>query len=214
MSTELYKEDSQAKEFKDAKINGTQVVVATHVGPVDSIDSTSVFNKWKIGSNDMGLFLLLYFEENPTEEYLYNYLGMTIEIGGRLSGYISMARANNIYESTFTVNMENYFDDYDYALFSFYAAMMQEIYLKVYDYTSYDYDGYMESYAEDQYLSFSSYLPSESFNVHAISWQMWVLIGIGLILLGGSTPFLGPIIFSLMGNSGGGGKSGGYRHTK
>lgn len=216
-SKNLDQKDSQVQAFRDQKLNGTQLVVATHLGEPDSIDTTAIFDKWKIGSNDLGFLIMLYFEESPTEAYLFNYLGMTWEISDTLSGYISMTRVEQIYQATWnsSATQNNHPGDYDYWLADFYVGVLKEIYLEVYGYTSFADDDIMEAYENDQYESFYAYLPDESFNIHAIPWYVYVLGVIILILILSGRWWYVLIFFRVPGsNRGGGGRSGGYRYTK
>src|SRR5690606_35228421 len=48
---ELY-EDSNDQSILSS-IRGSQVVVLTHVGDTNEINSTKIFNQWGIGNNDM-----------------------------------------------------------------------------------------------------------------------------------------------------------------
>lgn len=215
-SKDLDKVDSQTKEYRDQKLNGLQFVVATYLGEPDSVDTTAVFNKWKIGTNDLGFLILLYFEKSATEEYTFNHLGMTWEISDTLSSYIPMIRVEQIYQATWNspATQQNHPGDYDYWLADFYVGVLKEIYLEVYDYASVDDVGIMEAYENDQYVSFYKYLPSESFNIHAVAWYYYVLGVIVLILILSGRWWV-VLFFNFPGrNSGGGGRSGGYRYTR
>lgn len=217
-SKELDLVDSQTKEYRDNRINGTQVVVATYLGEPDSVDTTEIYNNWKIGNNDLGFLLFVYFEASNTEEYAFNYLGMTWEIGDNLSSYISMTRVEQIYQETWNSPsvQTNHPGDYDYWLTAFYVGILQEIYLKVYEYTSFAYTVIMDNYEENQYNSYFNSFPKGNNITYNFPWYVWVIIAIiGLILiLSGKWWYL--LFFISPGSShhGGGGSSGGYRYTK
>ncbi|MFA5442652.1 MAG: hypothetical protein WC286_02050 [Bacilli bacterium] len=89
-SEELY-EDSQEQEYKDQGINGAQVVIATYVGQVGDFSTTELFNSWGIGENNMGILLVLFFQEGESE-YEYVYQETVYELGLGMMGYISAFR--------------------------------------------------------------------------------------------------------------------------
>lgn len=217
LSSQLYDDHSQTAEFKAAQINGTQVVVATHLGPVDSIDTTAIFNKWEIGANDMGMLLMLYFSPDPNDKYSFNYLGMTREIGPRLAGYVSMFRLEDIFVNTWEHPMFEtvHRSDYDYKLTYFYLSVMEEIYTRVYSINAFNAEALMDDYDELQYESFYNSIPKGNVTEFSIKWWGWLLISLGVLFLLGTGRFW--FVFLLPGSGGargGGGRSGGYKYTR
>lgn len=217
-SKDLYDGYSQKTEFKNQNISGTQVVVATYMGAVNSLDTTELFNKWEIGDNDMGLLLLLYFAPNPDDKYIPLYLGMTREIGARLANYISMFRLEEIFLNTWE---NDYFltahrEDYDYKLAFFYTNVMSEIYTKVYDSAAYDAESMMDNYALNQYESYYSYVPRGDVFELSLPWWAITLIIIGVVVLffSGGLSWLFYFRYSGPTSKGGGGKSKGYKYSR
>lgn len=202
-SEQLY-DDSQEQEYIDAKINGTQIVVATYVGQAGTINTTDIFNSWKIGENDMGILIILYFSPG-TEEYQYVYNEMTFEIGAKMSGYLSAFMAENM--------ITEYFDDpsipaydYDARLISLYFGLLQHVYLHIYNYDSFNYQSFINEYNNIKYEyigSISSTYMSDPLPVWA-----WIIIIIGIIVFGVLPG--GFFVSSVARNRGGGGSSGGY----
>lgn len=224
-STDLY-EDSLDEKYKNQQIDGAQVVFATYNGFPGEIDSTKLFNHWKIGKNDMGLLIILFFTPGIGDEGA-TYNGMNINIGSKLSGYLSASHAEQIAQETFddlptikgllqaemydTVLISD--NNYDFRMMSFYYGLMEFIYLNIYDYNSYDYMSFIVQYYNNQYNSFVDKMPKEG---GILSLPVWIIIGvIVLLILFGGGRFIWPLIYSLIGgNSGGGGKSRGYQYTR
>ncbi len=206
-SEELY-EDSQEQEYKDQGINGAQVVIATYVGKVGDFSTTELFNSWGIGENNMGILLVLFFQEGESE-YEYVYQETVYELGLGMMGYISAFRMDAL--------ATEYFDDpaisatdYDQRLISLYFGIIQEVYLSVYVYDSYDYQSFIDEYEDVKYDSFIP-LPSDYEREPLPVWA-WVLIAIGILLLGVFPgKYIFPYLFSAFSSGrGGGGRSGGY----
>jgi len=201
-SEELY-DDSQTEEFKDAKINGAQVVVATYLGD-SNIDTTDIFNSWGIGENDMGVLIVLFFSK--TEED-YAYQSIVFEIGEKMSGYFSAFTASNLISEYFDDSAINS-GDYDQRLMALYFAVMEHIYLQVYNYDSYNYQSFMDEYATNKYEYFDL-LPSDYEPEPLPNWA-WALIITGIVLLGiVPSGFIIKHIATFI-SRGGGGHSGGY----
>lgn len=215
-SKNLYEKDSQKQTFKNEKINGAQVVVATYLGEPGSIDTTKVFNDWAIGANDMGMLFMLYFAPNPDDKYFPTYLGMTREIGSKMAGYISMMQLELIFQETWENNMflTVHRDDYDYKLAFFYTAVIEEIYIRVYNSTIYQSDLAMDDYDYNQYDSYYNYLPKGEEISFTIKWWVWLILGLlGLVLLGTGS-WWSILIFTGSASKGGGGHSKGYKYTR
>lgn len=202
---ELY-DDSQKREYIDNNISGSQVVVATYVGEVASINTTEIFNSWGIGENDMGILMVLFFTKNG-DEYIYN--DIVFEIGMRMAGHLSAFTADGLITTYFDdPNIPSY--DYDQRLISLYFGVMEHIYLNVYDYTSYNYQSFIDEYDGIKY-EYIGHLPSDYEKEPLPTWA-WVLIIIGVVLFGVFPGrYLLPIILGGFGGGrSGGGRSGGY----
>ena len=202
---QLY-EDSRAQEYQDQQISGAQFVVTTYVGQAGDFNTTELFNAWGIGENDMGLLLVLYFDRN-NEEFAYR--ETVYEMGLKMMGHFSAFRMDTL--------VTEYFDDpdipvfdYDQRLISLYFGILQELYLQVYGYDSYDYQGFMDEYKLTKYDDFPL-LPSDSERDPLPVWA-WILIGAAVLLFGVFPGrFILPLLVSVFtGGRGGGGRSGGY----
>lgn len=205
-SEDLY-DDSQTETFKNQSISGAQVVVTTYVGAVGDINTTELFNSWEIGDNDMGILIVLFFTKEGEE---YQYQEMVFEIGARMAGYLSAFSADGLITDYFNDPDIPAFD-YDQRLINLYFAVLQYVYLNVYDYSSYNFQSYIDEYETNKYEYFGL-LPSDYETDPLPTWA-WVLIIIGIVALG-VVPggYFIPMLFfgGGRGNSGGGGRSGGY----
>lgn len=204
-SSELY-EDSREQEYVDNNISGAQVVVTSYIGQVGDFNSTELFNAWGIGENNMGLLIILFFSEE-NDEYLYQ--ESVYEMGLGMMGYLSAFKMDEL--------VTNYFNDpnipafdYDERLISLYFAVLEHLYLDVYNYTSYDYQSFRDQYQDNKYEYFGL-LPSDYEKAPLPVWA-WVIIIVGIIALGVFPGgYVLPYIFMGVRNSrGGGGRSGGY----
>lgn len=206
-SDELYK-DSSSEEYEIAQISGSQVVVLTYIGSVGDINTTEIFNSWGIGKNDMGILLVLFFEEFSGTLV---YKELIFEIGLKMSGYLSAFTANTLVEDNF--NHETLpGEDYDLRLIALYFAILEYIYLNVYEYNSYNYESFFNENLNNQYEYFGR-LPSEEFSL-----PLWLWIIIAIFFLLGSWKWLVPLLLFPFSRgrsvSGGGGKSIGYWFRK
>lgn len=206
-SDELYI-DSNQQEYEDKGISGAQVVVLTLIGKVGDINTTDLFNSWGIGKNNMGILLVLFFEE-INDKLVYKEL--VFEIGLKMATYLSAFTANSLVDEHFNdPSIPSY--DYDLRLISLYFAILEYIYLNIYEYNSYDYDSYTNEYLNNKYIYFGK-LPSEEFSL-----PFWVWIIFAVLFLFGSWKYLIPLVlfpFSKSSSiSGGGGKSIGYWFRK
>lgn len=206
-SDELFN-DSIEKEYEDKGISGAQVVVLTLVGKVGDINTTELFNTWKIGKNNMGILLVLFFEKSDNELV---YKELVFEIGIKMSTYLSAFTANSLVEEYFNnSSIPSY--DYNLRLMALYFAILKYIYLNIYEYNSYDYDSFINEYLNNQYVYFGK-LPSEEFSL-----PFWVWIIFAFLFLLGSWKYILPLLFFPFSKgksiSGGGGKSIGYWFRK
>lgn len=188
-------------------IQGSQVVVLTHVGDSSDIKSTEIFNHWGIGKNNMGILIILYFSKDG-DSYIFD--NILFEIGQQMSEYLSAFEANNLITDYFyDPSIPTY--DYDARLISLYHGVLSHIYLNVYNYTSYNHQSYMDGYYEIQY-DYIRAIPKATFydDIFGNYW-FWIIVGL-TILFGGSILQFIPLFFFSSGKSfrGHGGKSIGY----
>lgn len=195
------------EDTKDLDEGGAQVVVVTMLigneSEVDGIDRTELFREWRIGKNDMGLLILLLFEEEGEEKYL---ISAEIEIGYRMEQYITAGEAGTLIEECL-LNPE-WEGSLDMGLGELYYELISIIYVDAYGYASFNYD--MEDYrtyianAEEDTASVPMGLIAYIFSPYSSIWTK-IFVILPLILLGG-----GGFGALLIRRRGGGGSSGGY----
>jgi hypothetical protein len=211
-SLELY-EDSLHEDYENTMIAGSQVVVLTYVGSVGDINTTELFNAWGIGKNNMGILIVLFFQQQSSELI---YTELVFEIGTKMSEYLSAFEASGLVDQYFN-DSSIPSTDYDLRLISLYFGVMQFIYLNVYDYTSFNYQSFIDEYIDNQYEYFGP-LPSEETNIFTfVPIWVWIIVIVAFILFGGNRWFFPLLFFGGRGGSrfrGGGGKSIGYWFRK
>lgn len=203
---ELYN-DSRSDDI-ESSIRGSQVVVVATYELESNLDSTTLFNAWGIGENDMGILIILFFTKNGEDSVVSNVL---VEIGAKMSSYISAFEASNLLDTYFydpTVPDFNY----DLKFMQFYFKLLEKIYLDIYDYSLYDYDSFIDEYLVNQYEYFGSIPRSQTFE---FTWEtvLWILLGIIVFGFGGTLTYIFPLfIFRGLKSPfrGGGGRSFGY----
>ncbi len=203
---ELY-EDSKSNDI-ESSIRGSQVVVVATYELESNLDSTTLFNEWGIGENDMGILIILFFTRDGEDSLVSNVL---VEIGARMSTYLSAFEASNLLDTYFYDPLVPDFN-YDLKLMQFYFKLLEKIYLDIYDYSSYNYDSFIDEYLYNQYEYFGSIPRSQNFE---FTWEtiLWIILGIILFGFGGSLTYIFPLfIFKGLKSpfKGGGGKSFGY----
>lgn len=202
LNSEMLYEDSLDEQFP-IEVRGSQVVVATYQSEREDFSSTTLFNEFKIGKNDMGvLIVLLYDGEGNFKEIVY-------EVGVRMMSYLTFIDMGELISNS----LASYYD-LELALGEIYFETLERIYDRVYD-TDFTYD--LEVYEEDIYNFFKP-LPSEDF--FNTGWYTWLIFGgmpswlniTLLVVFGlGATGTLG---FLGVANRGGGGRSIGYFLSK
>lgn len=145
---------------KDEVDGGSQVVFATFVvetlSEIAEYDKTEIYREWKIGKDDMGVLVLLFFmpsETDDTDNYVQlDFIEVQVETGYRMEQYLTPTELGLIIDDTI-MN-----DEWDYLIDMAVVHMLYElltvIYVDIYDYDSFNYD--MDEYYE--YLM--DYVPS------------------------------------------------------
>jgi len=190
----------------------SQIVLATFliedVSEIAEYDRTEIYREWKIGENDMGLLILLFFTESDIEGIttLTMVDQVYYEIGIRMEGYLTTIEVDNAIEETIYTH-----DDIDVGSVHLYLELCRLVYEKAYPevFVPMEYDmeamaEYIETYPEGEASPISDF--SMNFITYALSpYASWGSIlaygGLGLMLLIAS----GGALF----NIGGGGSSGG-----
>lgn len=191
------------------KIGGAQIVFASFI--VDNIEEiaaynrTEIFRQWKIGKNDMGILVLMFFTIGVEEDVTYLYLEETqIEAGYRMESYLSAGRMGRLLDETIYGDT---YQDLDmkiaYLFYELLTIVYEEVYSDYYDSFTYDMEYFretMNNYVDDN------------------DQDNWNLIALLLLLFGGANRWyiIIPAALFIVGgtlrirNRGGGGSSGGY----
>ena len=194
---------------QDETDGGAQLVIATfeveEIADIESYDKSDLYNQWRIGDDDMGLLVIMFFQPYKENEITYLELVETqIEVGYRMEQYLSPSQLGLILDHTL---YSDEWDDLDLATMHMVYEFLSAIYIDAYEYESFDYD--MEVY--EQYLidnpniSYEEPLPMGLLIFLISPFATWGE-RIGVVV-----PFL---IFFILGggiikNVGGGGSSGG-----
>jgi len=121
---------------------GTQLVIATfeveELDDIASYDKTDLYRQWRIGDDDMGILVILFFKPYIENEIEYLELVETqIELGYRMEQYISPAQLGVIIDNTLYSDTT---DDLDLAVMHMEYELLSAIYVDIYGYESFDYD--------------------------------------------------------------------------
>jgi len=197
---------------KEEENGGAQIVFATFevqtLSEIADYDKTDLFRQWRIGKNDMGILVVMFFMETIVEDVEYLELVETqIEIGYRMEQYLTPSEAGLIVDTTL------YNEEWDGFLDMGVAHLLYElltvVYIEAYGYESFNYD--MDLYL-DYLINYSETPLDDSIPMSLIFYllspysTLWEKISAVL-------PFV--IVFFLTGsigfarNKGGGGSSGG-----
>jgi hypothetical protein len=197
---------------KDLPEGGAQIVVATFMvestSEIENYDKTEIFRAWKIGKNDMGVLILIFFEKTIENEIVYpEFLELQIEVGYRMEQYLTPTRLGLMTDQT--VFNPEYHGDMDLGVMHLIYEMLSVIYVDAYGYESFNYD--MEYY-EDYMMS---YVPEYYISQEPLTFWLYLLSP--FFLSGNLTSLIPIIVFIIVGggfgfvvkNKGGGGSSGG-----
>lgn len=183
-----------------------QIVYATFLvetpEEMESIDKTELFRHWKIGKNDMGLLVLLYFQKEMIENIESRTLvGYAFEVGYRLEPLYTPIVLSDIADQTLL--NPNHYDIADLMVMHLNYELLNLAYESLYNESPISYD--MDDYFEE--LMNAPYVPDNDlwdflWIISLLDQGFWgyVILG-GFVLLGGS--------FGIMKIKGGGGSSGG-----
>jgi len=194
---------------QDETDGGSQLVIATFevetANDVANYDKTDLYRQWRIGDDDMGVLVILFFVPFVEDEITYLELVETqIEVGYRMEQYLTPSQLGVIVDSTLYSD-EDY--ELDIAVMHMVYELLSAIYTDIYDYESFDYDlEVFEQYLIDNPDTSSDDEVSMGWIIFLISpYATWgerlstVLPFLFFLLLGGG----------IIKNVGGGGSSGG-----
>lgn len=184
-------------------IGGAQIVFATfQVETIDDIaayDKTDLFRQWKIGKNDMGILVVMFFLKDSPDTLKQ----VQIETGYRMEQYLTPSESGAILDYTIMAE-ESLQMGTCYLLNELLNVVWGEAYGDdpiVFDHQQYQ--DYFDSYVEDNgFWSYFGWFSIIYVFISGIPWWAKILSIAGIVLLGGVT---GGVIK----NVGGGGSSGG-----
>ncbi len=142
-------------EYTEDEIDGgAQIVFATfrvdNLSEIADYDKTEIFRQWRIGKNDMGLLVLLFFMEDDINGL--ELVESQIETGYRMEQYLTPAELGRILDETLYNEEFSYLIDMGVANLLY--ELLTEVYVGIYGYDSFDYDmdvyfDYLMSYVPD-----------------------------------------------------------------
>ena len=166
-------------------------------------DKTDLFRQWKIGKNDMGLLVLLFFEETSVDVTLSTTLvGYAFEVGYRLEPYLPAGFLGETASETLLSDAHSDISDLMVVHLNF--ELLNKLYVDLYEETAIAYD------IDDFYneLIHAPYVPDEENQSN-----LWFLSS---LFDGSKTSIIFIIAFAFLGGGfgvvrlrGGGGSSGG-----
>ena len=107
---------SKDDAYYDPDIQGAQVIVLTSKDDPESVDTTEIFNRWGIGENDLGILIVIFYEDGDSG--YPEFTSIVFEIGEKMSTYLSAFEADGM--------ITNYF--YDDTLYGDPDAMIINLY--------------------------------------------------------------------------------------
>jgi uncharacterized protein len=201
--------------YEDTKGEGdgrSQIVVGTFLIENDldiaEYDKTELYREWKIGENDMGVLVLLFFRNVQYDGYTMPEIReVQIEIGTRMEQYLIPAEAGRIVDQTL-LTYDQW--DYDVGIMHLYLELCATVYRDAYPDVFYEFEydvdehrEYIESHtggsAGDASLPMTLILYLLSPNIPFAGKLVYVLFGAFFLLISGGVVY----------NVGGGGSSGG-----
>ena len=213
----LFEAELLYDDTKNIKTNGgAQIVVATFLiddlSEMDNFDSTGLFRSWKIGKNDMGLLIILFFTEYEENEIDYTeFAGVIVEMGYRMEQYLTPSKVNMLLDESIFSEEWDWF--IDVGLMKFIYLVENELYVNAYQMEgfTYDMDNFYDYLINGPAVNFQRSIEMDIlyylFSPYSSTWEkVGVIIPLILILVGTGYKFIG--------NRGGGGSSGGFRIRK
>lgn len=216
----LYYSKQLYKDSKNKGYGGTQVVVATFIFDdptlIDNYRREEIYNQWKIGQNDMGLLMILYYSNEQFDGYtLPKYEKFEVAIGTGLTQYFNEIDAGSMYDAIFPLYV-----DEELALLHYYFEALHRIYQEAYPamFPAFHYqeelDDFIDLFEEELYtfdrlgITPRSFL-NDLFNLSFFAGGelIYILLGGGLLLLGGG-------FLKIRGSGGGSGGAGVFRRRK
>jgi len=127
---------------QDETDGGSQLVIATFEvetrDEVANYNKTDLYRQWRIGDDDMGVLVILFFVPFVEDEIDYLELVETqIEVGYRMEQYLTPSQLGVIVDSTLYSD-ENV--ELDIAVMHMVYELLSAIYTGIYDYESFGYD--------------------------------------------------------------------------
>ncbi|MDD4184917.1 MAG: TPM domain-containing protein [Candidatus Izemoplasmatales bacterium] len=196
---------------EDETEGGAQIVIATFavesIADIAKYNKTEIFRQWRIGKNDMGILVLLFFVEETTDDFTYlEFYECQIEPGIRMEQYLTPGIEGRIMDET--IMSATWEDDLDMGVANLLYELLSLVYVDAYGYSAFNYD--MEEF-EDYLVTYSGDFDEDMVPMNLLMyllspyssfWNKFSAILV-MVLIGG---FGGG---ALIANRGGGGTSGG-----
>ncbi|MCK7486888.1 MAG: TPM domain-containing protein [Bacillus subtilis] len=190
----------------------SQIVVATFmvesVEEIANYDRTEIYREWEIGENDMGILVLLFFEDVAYEGYTFPEIrAVQIELGYRMEQYVSIGELGDIVDDIL-LNYDEW--DYNLGVMNMYLELLHIVYRDAYEGVFYEFeydmvevaeflDGYSSTSSSDSTIPMTLLLYLISPNISLDGKIFYGLFALLFLFLGGG----------IVRNVGGGGSSGG-----
>lgn len=197
------------------EVGGAQIVFLTldkaTYGNSSSTELTEIFNKWKIGKNDMGLLYVIFFEEVEYDGYtLMEYDSIRWIIGNQMKIYLSASKIGQIVDATIQIE-----DSLNMGIAKLLHETLREITTNAYDYEDFsDFDEEAYAYYFDNYTGSSTDAVEMNvfyylFSSHSsFTDKLFAVIPFLLIM------FMGGLFVSFKGGGGSSGGSGSFRRRR
>lgn len=195
----------------DGNKPGAQIVFATFA--VDTVEEEAalrgmggidLFNEWRIGKDDLGVLVIFIYQKTAEgEETILSPTGLPVIITGyQLDQYLVPSLINQILARTIEVD-----DNFEIGVMHLMCEILNEIYIKIYGYSSFDYDMDLLEEVYNNYQG-SDYGVATPMNLIFYLLSPYSTISEKIL---GVLPFALVFLLSggLMYNRGGGGSSGG-----
>ncbi|PKK93794.1 MAG: hypothetical protein CVV61_02885 [Tenericutes bacterium HGW-Tenericutes-6] len=209
----LLEAEALYENTKDLDQGGAQLVVATflveNASEIASYDKTELYREWQIGTDDMGVLIILFFEPYVENDITYkSFLELQVEVGYNMEPYLTPTTLGRIADESFF--NPNYLGDVNLGLMHMINDILEILYVDLYGFNSFTYD--MAVFEEDLYTYTPTYYLDQdplSFWLYIFSPYLLLGDGLGLIFTIGIFVLFGGGLGFFVRAKGKGGSSGG-----
>lgn len=210
----LYEANNMYEYTKDIDGNGgTQIVFATFVvereEDVFSYDLNALFNQWRIGKNDMGVLVAMFFTESVVDEIVYSNLEQAYIVPGlQMESTLTPHVQEDLLNSTLFGTVS---DDLDVSVMYLVYELKEFIYDQAYDLV-YEWDETDIEYFVEEKDNFV--YSNNDFGISSMSWLIFLFSPYSSFWDKALTALPFVILFitggGLVVRKGGGGRTGGF----